>query len=473
MVRPKIGVVASESSESSARVILVDGMEKKVRAEDVVLIRNKNGPDVIGVLRKGTGLNEALKLGGYRPGVAYAKAGGEVSKARETYDYRVAVIGAVGERVEQNKSIISPGSEVELFTDEDNPMDMIAKGVEKLAWIGHYEGHESWRIPVDVSFIPYHIGIFATTGGGKSFLARHVIIPLLSEAGYAVIVFDWKGRDYAPFFDSKLVIGLEGLALDEEVVIQYIAEKAKFFGYSGEYALRNPIIDALEDFLFQQSWRGKSPQEFRHMIEENMYESLKNDKRAHLRFSRYWRRITDDDLKSVLGDKKPEDLIKMAKSNGILILDMKKAGAEQKLSIFLSVANYLKERMENDEEVNLALVIDEGPQYAPFKPQGIQSAATEMIKNLCALGRSYKLCIVILAQAISGDIGINAAVRRNLNTQFFGRIHPLDMEEAQKWLEPYGIGTDFLLSLPPGRFYFAGIMNPSPVPLLMSFKIGD
>lgn len=471
MVRTRIGIIASESSESSARVILVEGMENRVKAEDVVLVRNRSGPEIIGVLRKGTGLNEALKLAGYRPGVAYAKAGGDVSRARETFDYRVAVVGAVGEKIEQNKSIISPSSDVELFGDDDNPMEMIAKGTEKIAWIGHYEGHESWRVPVDSSFIPYHIGVFATTGGGKSFLARHVLIPLLREAGYAVMIFDWKGKDYSPYFGNSQVIGLEGLALDDDVVVEYLADKAKFFGYSGEYASRNAIRDALEEVILQQDWRGKSPDEFRQMIEDHV-KGILTDNRMRVRFTRYWRRVTEKDLEAVLGKKEAEELVKDAKRHGLLVVDMKRANSEQKLSIFLSVAAYLKERMEDDEEIGLALLIDEGPQYAPFQPRGIQSEAMEMIKNLCALGRSYKLCVLLLAQALAGEIGINAAVRRNLNTQFFGRIHPLDMLEAKSWLEPYGIGADFLLSLLPGRFYFSGIMNPSPVPLLISFEIG-
>jgi len=47
------------------------------------------------------------------------------------------------------------------------------------------------------------------------------------------------------------------------------------------------------------------------------------------------------------------------------------------------------------------------------------------------------------------------------------------MEEAKKWLEPYGIPIEYLLALKPGRFYFSGKMNPSPTPLLMTFKPKD
>lgn len=126
--------------------------------------------------------------------------------------------------------------------------------------------------------------------------------------------------------------------------------------------------------------------------------------------------------------------------------------------------------MEAKEQLKLALVIDEGPQYCPFEPYRIQRDTTDVITELCALGRSYKLCMVLLSQGIAGEIEINAAVRRNLNTQFIGKIHPLDMDEASKLLSQLNIDSEFLVSLAEGHFYMLGKLNPSPIPLLMSFN---
>ena len=44
------------------------------------------------------------------------------------------------------------------------------------------------------------------------------------------------------------------------------------------------------------------------------------------------------------------------------------------------------------------------------------------------------------------------------------------VQEADNWLKPYGIQKEYLLSLKPGQFYFVGKANPSPIPLLISFK---
>ena len=152
---------------------------------------------------------------------------------------------------------------------------------------------------------------------------------------------------------------------------------------------------------------------------------------------------------------------------------MKKTGKNEKLSAFLTLANYFMEIMQQNEDLDVALVLDEAPQYCPYKPSGIQSKTTDIIIDICALGRTHKLCMCLLSQGIAGEIGINAAVRRNLNTQFVGKIHPLDMMEASNWLSPFNIDPKFLLSLAPGNFYFMGNMNPSPIPLLLTFGLSE
>ena len=94
-----------------------------------------------------------------------------------------------------------------------------------------------------------------------------------------------------------------------------------------------------------------------------------------------------------------------------------KTGKNEKLSAFLTLANYFMEIMQQNEDLDVALVLDEAPQYCPYKPSGIQSKTTDIIIDICALGRTHKLCMCLLSQGIAGEIGINAAVRRNLNIE--------------------------------------------------------
>jgi hypothetical protein len=129
--------------------------------------------------------------------------------------------------------------------------------------------------------------------------------------------------------------------------------------------------------------------------------------------------------------------------------------------------------MERKEQLNLALIIDEGPQYCPFMPKGIENQTMEAISELCALGRSYSLSVVLLSQGIAGEIGINAAIRRNLNTQFIGKLNPLDLDEAMRLLGQADINEKYLILMPVGDFYVTGKMNGSPIPLLIHFDIPE
>ena len=470
-----IGIIASDSTENDARVILNEGEEKRVRAEDLVLVENRNEGKILAVLRRGLGSNENLKPGGYHPGVAYARIGGRPSMAKETYDFALSVIGETGEAIQQNKKILAPGSLVQIFEDNDDPMQYLARK-KNGSTLGHYEGQCSWEVPVDCSFISYHLGIFASTGGGKSFLARHQMIPLLQKAGYSVLVLDWKGRDYAPHYPKENVISISEIALDTETVAGYLVEKMKNFGYSA-YSGGN-VTQAVEEYIDGQKWRGLSLTEFRYVLEHSIVNELNPTQlksgrafEEEQRFKRGLRRLKDTDIQNILGTITVQDILNLVREKGILIVDMKRTGSDEKLSMFLTFANYIKELMQNDEDIDLALLIDEAPQYCPFRPGGIQEQTTDIIIDLCALGRTHKLSICLLSQGIAGEIGINAAVRRNLNTQFVGKIHPLDMNEASSWLSPFNIDAKFLLSLPPGHFFLMGSMNPSPIPLLLTFEI--
>ena len=459
-----VGVVSSGASESRASVILYDGMEKVVKNESLVIIRNRNGGDVLAVCRGGKGLNENVKTSSFSPGVAYAKTGKVPSSVKEFYIFNLEIIGAVGaDGIQQNKFIIAPTSIVEMFTHEDDPMKYLGKSDLK---IGHYWAEPRWKVPVLKQYINYHIGIFGVTGSGKSYLARYEVIPLLRRAGYSIIVMDWKGSDYAPYFDNT--IPLDSIKVDNSTVIRYFNHLTKNFGYLGRED--NPVSAAVERALRTTEWRGKPPQEARELIYMQAKSILQQQASTGSKgreMSLFWQNrldaafelITEEEVERFLGTVEPWQILTQAKDKGLVVVDMSKGEKEQKLAVFYSIARYLKRLMERKQRLDVALVIDEGPQYAPWQPRGLERDTTDLIIELCALGRSYGLSIVILSQGMAGEIGLNAAVRRNLNTQFIGRIHPLDFEEAQKLAASYYISPETLLTLPEGHFYFLGRMK--------------
>ena len=485
----KIGVIASGSTETDARVILAEGEESLVKIEDLVLIENKCGNRVLAVCRKGYGVDENLKVSGvYRPSLAYVRRGRSPSDAKQHFNFRLSVIADVTDGFTQNKMVIAPGSPVYIFEEKDNPMEYLKKEIDwdgEIPFIGHYKDMEGWLVPVDPKFIPQHIGIFGVTGCGKSYLAKYRVVPMLLKTGYNVIIFDWKGYDYAlhpPFRDK--VVHLGDLLLDNAAIVEYLASKMEYFRYGGAYRRSSKPYLALTDIIYEKPWRRhlKSIEEFRRGMDElcdEVFEEMVEGgevregevARYQKQFRRGLQRLTEEDLSVIKGEMTPEDLLKRVRESRVCVIDLSGGEKETKLSLFLTIARYLRRLIEREkQELNLALIVDEAPQYCPYRPSGLEVETTEVIKDLCAIGRAYKLCITLISQGMAGEIGINAAVRRNLNTLLIGRIHPLDRMEAENLLGNQGVDVDFLTKLPTGHFYFLGCMNPAPVPLLISFR---
>lgn len=478
-MRP-IGIVASDTSEIEVNIITLDGMQHEVSIEDMVeIVDSINKKRYLGIIRSGEGLNENLKTQTYRPSIGYVVKGFSPSDSREVFTYRCSIIGIRNEdgSIEPNRILISPRSVVYKLEDDENPMRIDGMIYGDL----RYSMRVEWQVPINAEFIPYHIGIFGSTGSGKSMLTRYIIIPTLLQAGYNVIVLDWKGTDYAPFFENVIKFG--DILLDDDTVISYLIRSLKYFGVKG-YQQRNKGYEALESVILQGDWRkyANDPEELKSYLIERVKKEIEREESTKqglskygekwlIRVDRYFDQLEDRSLKNIIGSMRPDEIVDMARESRVLVIDMSIGNKDEKLSVFLSLANYIKARMEEGEELGLALVIDESPQYAPFNPSGLEKEATEMIKSLAALGRGYKLSLVLIAQGIAGEIGLNAAVRRNLNTMFFGRLHPLDVNEAGNWLKPYGIDPKKLLTLKPGQFYFHGLMNPFIMPMLTTFFI--
>jgi len=481
-----IGRVADGATETKARLILLKDLEDIVVAEDLVLIKNggedKQVNEILGVLREGLGKNEFLSYTSYRPDVAYLRHGGEPSGAREVYSFAIEPIGVITKNgLEPNRAIIQPRSPVYLLEEQDNPLEWITRGRNVIWSEAYVEGHPNWKIPFDKNFLPYHVGVYGSTGCGKSWFTRYILVPLYRQAGYKVLILDWSGTDYTPLLKDDEVVRLSEIALDEESIMSYFQDKT--FSFS-----KNEMVkDFFDEFI--EGWVAKVREAC--LNSENPAEHLYRELKAYVENAaasiehrvsraaaqracrRVFRRLKPSDLHPVMGVLSIEELLGELEGKGILAIDMGGAITEAKLGFFLSLSKYLYSLMESGESLSIALIVDEAPQYAPWDARGIQAETCEMIKNLAALGRKRMLNLTLIAQGIKGEIGVNAAVRRNLNTHFFGRIHPLDASGeggASEWLSPYGISADHLLQLKPGRFYFAGAMNPSPVPLLIAYK---
>ncbi len=80
--------------------------------------------------------------------------------------------------------------------------------------------------------------------------------------------------------------------------------------------------------------------------------------------------------------------------------------------------------------------------------------------SLLALGRKHNLGLALASQGITGDIGINAAVRRNINTKFVGKVSPNDLRAVSEEIVKSKIDDATITNLQTGEFYVSGLMSP-------------
>lgn len=123
-----------------AWMILNEGEERNLKAEDLVLVKNRNGNLVLAVC---------------------ARMGRHPSNAKEFYAFGLSIIGHVTRELEQNKYVIAPSSDVEVFEESDNPTTCLGGGDKT---IGYYKDMKSWKVPYDSEYVPYYIGVFGVTG---------------------------------------------------------------------------------------------------------------------------------------------------------------------------------------------------------------------------------------------------------------------------------------------------------------------
>jgi len=287
---------------------------------------------------------------------------------------------------------------------------------------------------------------------------------------------------------AKTKYEISDIGLEDDVVVEYLSSAMDYFGYFISSMMeKNPIRSALETVIYEGKWRKcNDPEKLRVYLKEAVKAEIESDNmddktgklgywaRKYIRkFEKHIRKISADKLRNVQGIATTPEILEATKQHDVVVVDLGIGSKPEKLSIFLSIAKYLNERMEKKEQLDLAVVIDEGPQYCPFMPKGIENKTMEVISELCALGRSYRLAVVLLSQGIAGEIGINAAIRRNLNTQFIGKLNPLDLDEAMRLLGQADIEAKYMVLMPVGDFYVTGKMNASPIPLLIHFDLSE
>jgi len=469
----KLGLVASGSKSAECYVIFEEEAELKhnIVEEDFVVIEDKRTKlKTLGIVRTGRGIDPTIKTGVYGVGTAYVSKGkGDLlSSNRKFFDAAVTVLGEIKDgSVVPNRKWITPGSWV--FIPDANPFSYFVPTGDPIE-IGHYKDRNDWRLKLNANMITRHVAIYGSTGSGKSHLVRVELIPeIVKKTKFSVLVFDYSGEDYAPYFDD--IISVKDLAIDWETMVSKICEECRDFGYVGK-GTDNAITNAVFIGVKRLYERG-TKNFYQDLIAEVEAELQQSQKGAWLegylnKFHAYYEEVDPDELNELFGRSlTAEKIEQMLNEKKVVVVDLSSEEPESRVSAVLSILRYYIKQLKKNESgkglkvLNRVLVIDEAPQFCPYGREfGAVAETTDAIATLSALGRKHSLGLVLLSQGIKGDAGINAAIRRNINTKFVGKLSPNDLSEVNNEILQSKIEDTMITNLLTGEFYVAGVMSP-------------
>ncbi len=389
--------------------------------------------------------------------------------------------------------------------------------LDKSIMIGKHV-YSGWEIPLIPDYVNHHVGIFGTTGTGKSRLAV-VLAKELVKQGWHVIIFDHTGIDYVPFFkgEGKVVESCK-IKISPEVFANTIRRLSRLGSYYDEY-IELAVFDYLNiistDELIEKS---------REVMEE-ISTSTTRSRQGRLRYNGASReeknseevslipetaKVIDRDIeearesfiKSLIKIMKitgardtsiaraiayirtfippgiflefnrrairPEQIVEDVLSNGIVVIDL---SCDRELSIKQAIISSIIEtswsrvKMEG-KPLNIVFIIDEARNYVPAREE---PPSKEAIVTTVREGRKWNLAVILVSQRYVGDI--DPDVRSNLNTIIFSNLpSTADLNEMSRYINLAGIDESSIVKLRQKQFYITGLINPLKTPIMIQVK---
>ncbi len=498
----EVGIVLSNATAFYAPVLLRRDRELDVHEEDLVLVVDERLPSyyMLGVLRLVTRHEPFLRRGVHNVYAEYPEALSEDIMLPFTNAY-AEIYAAVcdgsslcgGARgVEANLYPPTPGSRVYRLTRADELTGYLS--VSRPVFVGAHK-YTDWMIPLDSSWIPYHIGVFGATGMGKS----RLVLRLASEvvrAGYSLIVFDHTGVDYASFARDAGVPVVDASAiqipapvfadvlsslmrihssstLKDYVDIAVVCHEKMVRGEAGSVpdCLGGGGARRRQVQLSRYSGRGRgsgrrwSKEDFGETLRE-VAEELRAKPATIYKLSILLDYYVPDYLMESMGRRRvsPAEVVDMALSRGLVVVDMSsEREIEVKRAIVTGIAEAAWEKiMAQGERINLGLVVDEAQNYAcEYCGQ-----AGRALETIAREGRKWGFFLILASQRIVRDI--RPGIRSNLGTVFFSKLQSAgDLQELKGYLDLGRLNEASLAMLSRREFYVAGLMNPLRKPLLL------
>ena len=496
-IATEIGIVLSGANALYAPIALRRDAELEAREEDLVLIYDERLKNyyMLGVLRWVTRYEPFLRRASHNVYIEHPEALNTdivmpfTNALVEIYAGICDGSSLCGGRhgIDSNIYAPTPSSKVYKLSDASPLTKYLA--ISKAVHVGVHK-YSRWRLPLDVHWVPYHIGVFGATGTGKSRLVLK-LVEELSKTGFSLIVFDHSGVDYVP---AAQKLGWEVVDANEIVIppLVFAQTIAELMGLSSSSTLRD-YVD-LATVCYDKLRRGEANNP-NTCFQQVFGITQSRGNRSQKRYEKWDKQLFRDVLTtvarrfgardhtvyklSVLLDYyvpdyvfetmnrrnvEPRELVERALRKHVVVVDLSsERNVEVKRAIVASIASSVWNIVyKHLEPINLGLVVDEAQNYAC---EHCGNAAREL-ETIAREGRKWGYFIMVASQRIARDI--RPGIRGNLGTVFFSRLQSRnDLQELAGYLDLGRVTEASLAMLSRREFYVAGLMNPLRRPLLL------
>ncbi len=487
----EIGVVLSGASASLAPIAVRRDVELEVREEDLVVIVDRRLEDyyMLGVVRWVTRYEPFLRRGVHNVYVEHPEALDTDIVMPFTNAYAEIYAGICdgcrlygGARcVEANVYAPTPGSRVFQVVNAEPLTEYLR--VSNPIHVGRHK-YTGWELPLDVSWINYHVGVFGATGTGKSRLVLR-LVGEASKRGYSFIVFDHTGVDYVEYARRAgfPVVDARSIRIPVMVLAQAIAEMMGLTSNLAEYV---EVAVACHDMLVrgevasvdacltgrrrehsqavERPGRRWERSEFKRTLEE-VARRLNARPSTIYKLLFYVDYYVPDEFFRSIEERvvEPIEVVKMALERRVVVVDLSnERDIDVKRAVVTSIVEAAWSMVHEMRQLNLGIVVDEAQNYA-CEYCGSSGKALETVARE---GRKWGFFLVVASQRVVRDI--RTGVRSNLGTVFFSRLQaPGDLQELQGYLDLGRVSEASLAMLSRREFYVAGLMNPLRRPILL------
>jgi len=471
----EIGITTSGASTNQVPLQLFKKAENKVFDEDIVLIRDVNLDEllVLGVIRRITKFEPIVKDRVRSPFIDKPEILDQtillpftsgIAKLYATLNFKTR-------QIEEVRHVVTPGSKVYVVRRGDFLKDFVK--VSKAIFVGKHR-FSGWDVPIDTSFINYHVGVFGATGMGKSRLIKLMINELV-RIGHKVIVFDHSGVDYVPYF-KDYVISSKMIKISPPTIASVIAEKARLhwqtFGEYLEIACITFVTGARiasKRIVRNEQTLKWSKQEFTTHL-GNVMRSLNARDSTIEKAKLFINYFIEDEFFQELNHRTLEavDIVNKALNDGLVVIDLSE---DTELPVKQGIIRDIIEEAwkitkQYRQTLNVIFIIDEAQNYVPEREWTI---CGDIIETTAREGRKWGLSLILASQRVTNDV--RTSVRANLGTIFFSKLSAQgDLREIGTYLDLADVNESILAQLSVREFFVCGLMNPLRKPILIKVR---